>query len=117
MYTCFSFRGKFLMGNARPKPERLAEKLRQIRVMLGLSQPAMLKRLGLEETIQYARISEYETDIREPSLMTLLEYARAANVYLDALVDDGLDLPENLPSPTKSEGIRRTTSPRSRHKR
>jgi transcriptional regulator with XRE-family HTH domain len=84
------------MGKARPKPERLAEKLRQIRLALGLSQTEMLKRLGLEEDMQYARISEYETGLREPSLLTLLEYSRAAGIHLEVLADDGLDLPARL---------------------
>jgi hypothetical protein len=42
--------------------------------------------------------------------MVLLEYARLANVYLDALADDDLDLPEQFPASTKSEGIRRKRS-------
>ena len=86
------------MGTARPKPERLAEKLRQIRLALGLSQPEMLKRLGLEEAMQYARISEYETGQREPSLLTLLAYSYAAGVHMEVLADDELDLPEKLPA-------------------
>jgi transcriptional regulator with XRE-family HTH domain len=86
------------MGKARPKPERLAEKLRQIRVALGLSQPEMLKRLGLEEEMQYARISEYETGQREPSLLTLLAYSRVAGVHLEILADDETDLPDKLPA-------------------
>jgi transcriptional regulator with XRE-family HTH domain len=88
------------MGNPRPKPERLAEKLLQIRNAFGLSQTEMLRRLGLEESMKYTRISEYELGIREPSLMTLLQYARVAGVCLDTLVDDELDLPE-LPSTPK----------------
>ncbi|HYY57877.1 MAG TPA: helix-turn-helix transcriptional regulator [Pyrinomonadaceae bacterium] len=95
------------MGNARPKPKRLAEKLQQIRLTLGLSQPEMLRRLGLEDVIQYARISEYETGIREPSLMTLLQYARIAGVHMEVLVDDELDLPEKLPGPTNHDEIKR----------
>ncbi len=39
--------------------------------------------------------------------MILLAYARAANVSLDVLADDELDLPERLPSPKKHEGISR----------
>jgi hypothetical protein len=39
--------------------------------------------------------------------MILLQYARLANVYMEALVDDDLDLPTNIPAPTKTEGIRR----------
>jgi transcriptional regulator with XRE-family HTH domain len=86
------------MGNPRPKPERLAEKLLQIRTALGLSQTEMLRRLGLEEIMKHTRISEYELGIREPSLMTLLQYARAVNVSTDVLIDDELDLPKKLPA-------------------
>jgi len=85
------------MGNARPKPERLAEKLRRIREALGLSQTEMLKRLGLEESMNYARISEYETGQREPSLLTLLAYSRVAGVHMEVLADDEMDLPAKLP--------------------
>jgi len=84
------------MGSVRPKPKRLAEKLRQIRLALGLSQTEMLKRLGLEEEMKYARISEYETGQREPSLLTLLEYSRAAGVHMEVLADDEADLPARL---------------------
>lgn len=90
------------MGNARPKPERLAEKLRQIRLALGLSQTEMLKRLGLEEAMKYARISEYEQGMREPSLLTLLAYSRVAGVQMEVLADDELDLPAKLPSRLKN---------------
>jgi transcriptional regulator with XRE-family HTH domain len=95
------------MGSARPKPERLAEKLRQIRIALGLSQSEMHKRLGVEDSIEFKRISDYELGKNEPPLMILLQYARAANVALDVLADDELDLPERLPSRTKSEGVKR----------
>jgi transcriptional regulator with XRE-family HTH domain len=89
------------MGNARPKPERLAEKLRQIRLGLGLSQTEMLKRLGLEEGMSYARISEYEQGVREPSLLTLLEYSRVAGIHMEILADDAMELPEKLPGRAK----------------
>lgn len=89
------------MGNPRPKPERLAEKLLQVRNAFGLSQTEMLRRLGLEEFMKHTRISEYELGIREPSLMTLLQYARAAGVCVDVLIDDELDLPQGLPSKPK----------------
>lgn len=85
------------MGNPRPKPMRLAEKLLQIRKGLELSQTQMLLRMGLEETMHYGRISEYEQGKREPNLMTLLAYARAASVHLEDIVDDDLDLPRRLP--------------------
>lgn len=84
------------MRKARPRPKRLPEKLRQIRLALGLSQTEMLRRLGLEEGMQYARISEYEQGIREPSLLTLLEYSRVAGIHMEVLADDAMDLPGKL---------------------
>lgn len=95
------------MGNPRPKPERLGEKLRQIRLALGLSQAGMLTRLGAEDLLAYNQISGFESGAREPYLRILLEYARAANVYVEALIDDELDLPDELPSAVKHEGIPR----------
>lgn len=91
----------------RPKPARLPEKLSQIRTALGLSQNEMLRRLGQDDRTIRSTISGYERGEREPPLPVLLEYARAANVYVDALIDDALDLPEELPARPKSEGIRR----------
>jgi len=61
------------MGSARPRPERLAKKLLQIRLALGLSQPQMHKRLGVEAFIDYTKISTYEMGKREPPLMILAE--------------------------------------------
>lgn len=81
------------MGNARPKPERLAEKLRQIRLSLGLSQSEMLKRLDAGDQLAYTQISEFETGRREPSLMILLRYARVAGVSMEVPADDEMDLP------------------------
>ena len=83
---------------ARQRPERLAEKLLQIRALLGLSQSEMLRRLGLEDAISYKKISDYERGEREPPLIILLQYARAAGVSTDVLIDDRLDLPAKLPA-------------------
>jgi transcriptional regulator with XRE-family HTH domain len=95
------------MGNARPKPERLAEKLQQIRLSLGLSQSELLRRLDAEDLLAYSQISEFETGRREPSLLILLRYARIAGVPTEVLIDDELDLPEKLPGPTNHEEIKR----------
>ncbi|HKG61710.1 MAG TPA: helix-turn-helix transcriptional regulator [Pyrinomonadaceae bacterium] len=86
----------------------MAEKLLQIRNGLGLSQTQMLERLGLGDTMHYGRISEYEQDKREPSLITLLAYARAASVHLEDIVDDDFDLPRKLPGNVNYRGIRRS---------
>lgn len=101
-----------LMGNPRPKPLRLAEKLLQIRKGLDLSQTQMLLRMGLEETMHYGRISEYEQGKREPNLMTLLAYARTASVHLEDIVDDDLDLPRKLPGNVNYRGLSRKSSRR-----
>lgn len=93
----------------RLRQERLPEKLRAIRDSLGVSQTEMLKRLGAEDLIEYNRISEFETGKREPPLRILLLYARVANVWMEVLVDDELDLPDRLPSAKKHEGVKRRT--------
>lgn len=86
------------MGS-KPKyrPKSLAGKLLQIRKALGLSQSQMLRRLGAEHSFSAARISEYETGIREPSLWVLLAYGRVARVHLETLIDDEATLPQKLP--------------------
>jgi transcriptional regulator with XRE-family HTH domain len=97
----------FLMGKAvRERPTRLAEKLLAIRQMLGLSQNGLIRRMGLTDAIVQADISTYELNQREPPLKILLEYARVAAggvegaaQYLEILIDDALDLPEQIPNP------------------
>jgi len=86
---------------ARMRQERLAEKLLQVRSVLGLSQSEMLRRLGFEEILDYKRISEYELGTSEPPLAVLLAYGRAAGVCVDVLIDDELELPSKLPSKPK----------------
>ena len=79
----------------RQRPERLAEKLLQIRSALGLSQNELINRLGVE--LAQNRVSDYERGKGEPPLPLLLRYARLAGVCLERLVDDELDLPARLP--------------------
>ena len=101
--------------SSRPKPERLAEKLLQIRLALGLSQAEMHRRLALEDEVEYTNISKYELGRNEPPLNTLLKYARIARVHLEDIVDDELDLPERLPGKVSYQGITRPA--KSRQKR
>jgi transcriptional regulator with XRE-family HTH domain len=97
------------MGKAnRPRPQHLAEKLLVIRQKTdgGLSQNEMLKKLGLEDDLERDRISKYERGTLDPPWFVLLRYAEAANVYLEVLVDDRIELPNKLPCIEKGEGIR-----------
>jgi transcriptional regulator with XRE-family HTH domain len=89
---------------ARRKPTRLGEKLLRIREALGLSQNQLIRMLGFDELVQ-GTISAFESGGREPSLLVLLAYAHVANVPVETLIDDKLDLPEKLPIPVKHEGI------------
>ena len=86
---------------ARMRQERLAEKLLQVRLALGLSQSEMLRLLGFEQVLDYKRISEYELGKSEPPLAVLLRYARVAGVCMDVLIDDETDLPDKLPAKPK----------------
>ncbi len=100
------------MGAARPRPRQLAIKLRQIRNTLGLSQSGLLRQLRVEGEIPYTRISDYELDKNEPTLMVLLEYARVAGVHLEEIVDDRLDLPATMPGPVKYTSVKRSSRPK-----
>jgi transcriptional regulator with XRE-family HTH domain len=92
------------------KSGRLARKLKKIRLELKLSQSQMLEQLGFSDHLFRSNISQYERGDRVPSPKVLLEYARVANIDLAVLIDDNLDLPANIPSSTKSEGIKRPGS-------
>lgn len=90
------------MGRAtRPRPQRLADKLLQIRTALQLSQNGMIRRMGSVDEITQDYISAYERGVREPPLTVLLRYAQAAGVCVDVLIDDRAELPHNIPSSAK----------------
>lgn len=101
----------------RHYPRRLGAKLLQIRMALGLSQNGMLERLGSPEGLLGTSISAYERGLRDPPLVILLKYARIANVAVEALIDDDLDLPEKLPARSKNEGSKRKRPARAGTKR
>jgi transcriptional regulator with XRE-family HTH domain len=97
------------MGKAaRQRPARLAEKLVLIRAALGLSQNGMVRRLGLEGELLREDISRFERGIGgEPPLNILLRYARVISAtgrgeFLEALIDDEMDLPEKMPADPQS---------------
>ena len=89
-------------GHARPRPKRLAEKLLQIRKALGLSQREIAERLTERAGIKITskNISKYERDKSVPFIEIVLAYARIADVSMNQIVDDDLDLSyrrESLP--------------------
>jgi transcriptional regulator with XRE-family HTH domain len=90
---------------ARIRPERLPEKILQIRLALGETQEGMVRRLGFPEiTREY--VSGFERGTREPPLPVLLRIANLAGVYVDALIDDEVILPKVLPANPKNNGIK-----------
>lgn len=84
-------------GSPRPRPNRLAEKLFQIRLGLGLTQAELFERLHYSHSSLFiSHISAFELGKREPPLPLLLRYARVAGIALEVLADDELDLPSHL---------------------
>lgn len=81
------------MGNARVKPEYLAGKLSFIREMLKLSQAELAGKLSSENiSLRKSDISRYESGIREPPLIILLNYAKISHTTIDQLADDSITL-------------------------
>lgn len=49
-------------------------------------------KLARELDVEAVRIHDYETGKREPNLMVLLRYARLANVSVESLIDDEMNV-------------------------
>lgn len=107
------------MGQSpRLRPKRLALKLRQIRILLGLTQEQMADRLKhIESPPQPGHISEFENGKRELSLLFLLAVSRLAGIPMEILVDDELNLPEKLWLNPNSESTRQVTALKSERAR
>lgn len=93
------------LTHKRKRPVNLASKLLTIRLQLGESQNGLLRRLNLDDEFERDYVSKWERNVMEPPLHVLCAYADAANIYLDVLVRDILELPSNLPSREKSMGL------------
>jgi transcriptional regulator with XRE-family HTH domain len=74
----------------------------------------MIRAMGLEDRLTKSEISAFERGTHEPSLLLLLSYCEAANIYLEALVRDGMDLPVKLPATKKHRGIPQSGSKKPR---
>lgn len=102
------------MGFSRPPTAGLAEKLFQIRTSLGLSQAQMVGRLKSQRLpsplrIYAGNISRFEQGMREPPLLVLLAYARAAGVAVEVLIDAELELPDKSATNSHTDSRRSDT--------
>jgi transcriptional regulator with XRE-family HTH domain len=86
------------MGRARRhQPERLADKLKEIREKFNLSQTQMAEKLSSAKPApRRGHIAEFESGNRQPSLSVLLHYSRLAGIHMEVLVDDEMELPARL---------------------
>jgi len=90
---------------SRVIPKNLPRKLKFIRNHFNLTLEELsgkieeeLKRLGFPDIKVYTGgITEFEKGKREPQLPVLLAYAQIANIYVDILINDNLEIPKNLP--------------------
>jgi transcriptional regulator with XRE-family HTH domain len=85
----------------RKRPALLPAKLLRIRLALGESQNGILRRLSLDEEFERDYVSKWERGVMEPPLHVLCAYADLANIYLEVLVKDSLDLPDKIPAAKK----------------
>jgi transcriptional regulator with XRE-family HTH domain len=94
-------------SSSRTRPRRLSSKLLQIREALGLSQTELGRKLGLDSEFARNYVSGYERNTREPTLDVLLKYSELSGCWINALVDDDVDLPEGVPCKSMQMGDRR----------
>ena len=82
--------------SARAIPKRLGEKLKQIRLNLGIeTYDEMIRKLDCPElSLHPSGIFLFESNKREPTLKVLLRYARLGKVSVEALIDDELEIGE-----------------------
>ena len=89
--------------NKKQQPERLPEKLLEIRKFLNLTQEAMFKKVNPGKNVSKtgrAIISEFESGRRTPSILELFHYAetiRLETEYENFSSDDISDDRRNLP--------------------
>lgn len=89
----------------RKRPAHLHSKLLEIRLRLNESQNGMLRRMGLEDEFKREYVSKWERGLLEPPLHVLVAFSEVAQIYLEVLVKDSLELPLEIPSRTKSMGL------------
>ena len=79
-----------MTSRTHDRPKRLGAKLRAVRQHLGVSQTGMMRLLNIN--CCYTRISEFERGKRQPNILTILAYAKLADICMSDLVDDEAEL-------------------------
>ena len=75
----------------RKSPKKLAAKMRELRLHLGMTQEEVAKHLGTDS----GAVSRYERGLRDPSLLEVLAFSRITGVAMEVLVDDALKIRPN----------------------
>lgn len=65
-------------------------------ILTAMPRRDKIRRMGLGEQLVQAEISAYERGLREPPLYVLLQYAGSANILVEWLIDDDVNLPDDL---------------------
>jgi transcriptional regulator with XRE-family HTH domain len=86
------FWSMFAIANMLKLVMELREKLKLIRVHLGLTQDQMAEKLDIISKSRRSRISEWESGRREPKRDTLIKYADSSGINLRKLLDDREDI-------------------------
>jgi transcriptional regulator with XRE-family HTH domain len=76
----------------RKGPKKLADKLRQVRLLMHMTQQEVADRLGTDAS----SVSRFERGIREPSLLEILEYSYMSGVAVEILIDDKKNVAKRL---------------------
>lgn len=89
------------MSSKKPvQPKRIAKKVTQIRLSMGLTQEqmaaALRERAAKGVRIHAGYVGLYEMGTRTPLPLVILAYAKVAGISTDVLIDDELDLPKRL---------------------
>jgi len=85
-------------------PQRLPEKLLNIRQYIGLSQGKMLRAINPIEKSENnrSRVSQYERCLRVPAIVQVQNYAEEAKIDVGILTDDNLELPAYIKEQPKN---------------
>lgn len=68
----------------RKGPKQLAEKLREVRLRLAMTQQQVADQIGSDAS----SVSRYERGVREPSLLEILKFSQMSGVGVETLIDD-----------------------------